>query len=268
MATVPALAEAHRHLHALHCATCGAARSDETARACRFCSAAFRDEDLRRDTVCPGCYARIDGDARFCDHCGVAIAPTPLVTSPSTLTCPACGEGTRLRGRELGEPVVRVDECAACGGMWLGAVAFEQVLARARASAPPDARVARPAQHPAPRQTGGPLYRPCPQCATLMNRSNYGRSSGVIVDTCKSDGMWFDADELARVIAWIHRGGPDRQREVEREREAARRRDEDLRRSLPRPAGGRTGFGSTVDDLSGVDIAIDVLAIIFRAIVR
>ena len=41
----------------------------------------------------------------------------------------------------------------------------------------------------------------------MMNRRNHGRSSGVILDLCVDHGVWFDADELARVLAWIEKGG-------------------------------------------------------------
>jgi Zn-finger nucleic acid-binding protein len=49
-----------------------------------------------------------------------------------------------------------------------------------------------------------------------MNRNNFARSSGVIVDICKQHGVWFDAEELPGIIEFIRRGGLDRQREKEK----------------------------------------------------
>ena len=49
-----------------------------------------------------------------------------------------------------------------------------------------------------------------------MNRSNFARSSGVIIDICKQHGVWFDADELPKIIAFINKGGLSRQREKEK----------------------------------------------------
>lgn len=63
-------------------------------------------------------------------------------------------------------------------------------------------------------------YLPCPLCHTTMNRMNFGRLSGVIVDVCKKHGTWFDAGELTRVVAFVASGGLSRTRE--REKEAAR----------------------------------------------
>lgn len=73
-------------------------------------------------------------------------------------------------------------------------------------------------------------YRPCPACQRFMNRMNYGRISGVIVDVCKEDGIWFDSDELRRVLDFIQAGGLEKARERQiQELEAAKR--------MPRPGG-------------------------------
>ena len=40
-----------------------------------------------------------------------------------------------------------------------------------------------------------------------MNRRNFGRTSGVIVDCCGAHGTWFDADELERVGKFVAAGG-------------------------------------------------------------
>ncbi len=36
-----------------------------------------------------------------------------------------------------------------------------------------------------------------------MHRRNYGRRSGVLVDTCRDHGMWFDLGELDTILRWI-----------------------------------------------------------------
>src|SRR5690606_39479191 len=65
-------------------------------------------------------------------------------------------------------------------------------------------------------------YRGCPACGVLMNRRNFGRRSGVIVDVCKEHGVWFDADELTAVLEFVARGGLVKQRQSQLE-EAQRR---------------------------------------------
>ena len=72
-------------------------------------------------------------------------------------------------------------------------------------------------------------YVPCPDCKQLMNRSNFARISGVIIDLCKHHGVWFDANELPKIISFIEEGGLKRSREkekIELEDERSRLRDE------------------------------------------
>ena len=37
----------------------------------------------------------------------------------------------------------------------------------------------------------------------LMSRNNFGRSSGVIVETCQRHGIWFDAGELGPLAGYL-----------------------------------------------------------------
>jgi Zn-finger nucleic acid-binding protein len=49
-------------------------------------------------------------------------------------------------------------------------------------------------------------YVPCPVCGQLMNRHNFARISGTIIDTCKYHGVWLD-NELNRILKFIDSGG-------------------------------------------------------------
>ncbi len=53
------------------------------------------------------------------------------------------------------------------------------------------------------------VYLPCPRCGGTMNRGVFGRKSGVIVDTCRQHGTWFDAQELEACEAYVEAGGLD-----------------------------------------------------------
>ena len=63
-----------------------------------------------------------------------------------------------------------------------------------------------------------------------MNRKNFASTSGVIVDVCKPHGIWFDRDELGRIVQFVMKGGLEtsRRRELERLEEKLRRRREEL----------------------------------------
>ena len=44
-----------------------------------------------------------------------------------------------------------------------------------------------------------------------MQRKNFGRRSGVILDWCGSHGTWLDADEMGDVAAFVLEGGLERE---------------------------------------------------------
>ncbi len=123
---------------------------------------------------------------------------------------------------------------------------LRHLLAEARLEAPPDGGVERVPPAPVARQD--PAYRPCPGCGQLMHRVNYGRRSGVIVDSCARHGVWFDAEELARILAWVRSGGErqaaDRRRDELRHRETVKRFESHWPEAVS-PA----GRGSTLIDL-------------------
>jgi hypothetical protein len=64
-----------------------------------------------------------------------------------------------------------------------------------------------------------------------MNRTVFGKSSGVIVDVCTTHGTWFDARELTASLAFVERGGIElvERRERERKAEETRRAEVDAR---------------------------------------
>jgi Zn-finger nucleic acid-binding protein len=205
----------------VRCSSCGAPREAGLA-ACSYCGADFTVHEQDLDTVCPQCFARVSDRARFCHHCGTALRSEALADDVSEMVCPACGKGHRLSHRQVG--AVALLECSHCAGFWLGAHVLDDLIAKAaQHAALDDFRVhGRPAPSASAPQSG-PMYRPCPVCAGRMNRNNYAYRSGVIIDVCRAHGVWFDADELARILEWVRDGGKaeaDRQVAAETEHKA------------------------------------------------
>jgi Zn-finger nucleic acid-binding protein len=58
-----------------------------------------------------------------------------------------------------------------------------------------------------------------------MTPTQFSRRSGVIVDVCRQHGVWFDRDELQRIIEFIRSGGLQRARQMEKEELARTRRE-------------------------------------------
>jgi Zn-finger nucleic acid-binding protein len=104
-------------------------------------------------------------------------------------------------------------ECPRCHGTWVDAATFEHICASHEAQA---AVIHHDAAAPA-QTTAEFRYRKCVACGTMMNRLNFGRLSGTVVDVCRGHGTFLDAGELHAIVRFIQGGGLDRarQRQIE-----------------------------------------------------
>ena len=154
--------------------------------------------------------------SKHCPRCGAAAA-VPEVKDAKDRKCPRCQ--SEMSFVTIGTTAVL--ECERCLGLWLDVSSFEKVCAdREQQSAVLGAASIAPTH--AAFGTSKVNYVPCPQCSQLMNRINFARCSGVIVDFCKGHGTWFDQDELSRIVAFIRQGGL----EASRARDKAEIREE------------------------------------------
>ncbi|MCI0699691.1 MAG: zf-TFIIB domain-containing protein [Planctomycetia bacterium] len=234
----------------VRCSSCGAARGEDLPR-CPYCQSDFTLHERDLNTVCPHCLARVSDRAKFCHHCGTGLVPELDADAETDLVCPACQDGQCLVSRQLGTEKVAILECGKCAGFWLGHDAFRLLLERAKREALPAgtfletprevaARFGLPAGSVTPEARSGSYYRPCPVCSGFMNRRNYAGNSGVIIDLCREDGVWFDAEELARILVWVRAGG------TERQKRESKRADPELPIEQP-----RTFLGAVLDFLYG-----------------
>ncbi len=189
------------------CPSCGAS-VDEHARRCLYCRAPVA-------TVrCAACFHMNVVEALHCSGCGRETGLEPIGRD-TELLCPHCHVALVAFEQTQGA----VLDCATCGGQFVDHLALRELVDRrdlpVAIGAPPSRRfVAAP----------GPVkYVPCPECKTLMNRKNFGGTSGVVVDVCKAHGTWFDLGELPRVLAFVEQGGLARERQRHAEDEARRK---------------------------------------------
>lgn len=159
---------------------------------------------------CPTCFARLFVGAAFCPHCG-ARGTRQSGEAEAPLRCPGCA--TAMGRVQVG--VLSVAECPKCAGAWVDAETFERLCQDLEAQAA--VLHTAPAGEP-PAATRAPQirYRPCAACGRLMNRVNFAKSSGVVLDVCQQHGTFFDRDELHRVVRFVRGGGVDRARARER----------------------------------------------------
>jgi Zn-finger nucleic acid-binding protein len=205
------------------CPSCGAP-ADPKAAACAYCSAKLSP------ARCPWCFEWIDAAAKDCPRCGSTAAPPAPGAEPKT--CPSCRASGKFAARAIA--AARLAGCSNCGGVWADAESFKRVCEDRQAQT---AYLGKGTAAPAPQRSDPTrdeiVYRPCPVCSDLMNRFNFAGCSGVILDACKPHGVWFDADELRRIVLFIRGGGLDVARDIERQslederRRLAREREAD-----------------------------------------
>lgn len=247
---------------ALRCPGCGAPAAADTV-ACGYCGSALAT------VTCPACFAPMFQGSRFCARCG-AEATRELLEDAQPLSCPRCKDS--MEHIRLGQTTLR--SCPGCGGLWLDPSSLQRLCdtreERASVVSVLAARV--PTTGEAPDVV---RYVPCPACTKLMNRVNFAHSSGVILDVCKTDGVWLDRGELQRVLGFVDAGGLTVARDRERERLVEEQRRLAALQSGPRGGSNleqlvfapRGNGWSKADDMMGNSmerVLIDALGLVFR----
>ncbi len=187
---------------ALNCPNCGAAVADKSNH-CEHCRSRLKTMS------CSSCFGTIFQGNKFCPLCGKKAAKANIKDKKNLGDCPRCKK--KLQLIEVEE--VSFSECEKCDGVWTDVETFEEICANNEKQAAVLVKLEEIIDHVHPPKI---QYVPCPDCKHLMNRNNFARTSGVIVDTCKSHGIWFDAEELPRIIDFIRKGGLDYARQKEK----------------------------------------------------
>lgn len=235
----------------LHCPACGASASSEATR-CDYCGAALAT------VACPSCFGMMFAGSKFCSHCG-AKGDRSEVGGGDTQLCPRCQAGMKT----VTVGTIRLLECSACEGIWVGVDALTQICVERE-------KQAAVLGMPAPPEGTAELekqirYIPCPVCHQLMNRVNFAHCSHVIVDVCKAHGTWFDKDELRRVVEFIRAGGLEKARAQELEQIKTEQR----RLAAARIGGSALDTGMSSGNIPnsldiGASSAIDLLFALLR----
>lgn len=201
---------------ALNCPHCGAAITPGSTQ-CPFCSS------LLQTVACTRCHARMFAGVNFCPHCGAPAVEVEVGRAGSD-ACPRCL--VPLVAVRVANSVL--DQCPRCAGLWMGLAVFDRICADAQAGAAASGLLRPAAPDPLPQVR----YLDCPRCAQPMGRVNYARGSGVLINVCRSHGVWLDGDQLRQIMEFIASGGLDRARRNEMEHLESRRRALEFERRL------------------------------------
>ncbi len=191
---------------------------------------------------CKKCGAPLEGIT--CRYCGTRndinlqeIHEYTLSVPESFRTCPTCKISLQTIDLQTDEKFL-VERCHRCHGLFFDLNELQSLIdLTVKHSYEIDyKKLHDDAQNPLTKDKI--VYRKCPVCTSLMQRRNYEKTSGVIVDVCHHHGIWLDSGELKRIYEWVkvggaHRskeiGGQQKRREVYRKKELSDRRQYDAR---------------------------------------
>ncbi|MFT3764583.1 MAG: zf-TFIIB domain-containing protein [Minicystis sp.] len=206
---------------------------------------------------CAACFHLNVSDAQSCSACGGELGLEPI-GEPTGLPCPGCTGPLHAFRSERGV----LHDCGTCNGQLVEHALLVDMIAHRQARG-----AARPSTgSPAAARAVAVRYVPCPVCGALMNRRNFGRASGVIVDICKEHGTWFDAGELPRVLLFAEAAGAAKARDRAAPMGPEQRRA--IGATLPRydeneapPLCDGSAFGERVVEVLGMILGVTELAL-------
>ena len=116
--------------------------------------------------------------------------------------CPVCD--TEMAVLELHG--IEIDYCFSCGGIWLDAGELEYLMGDSEKSD----EILKSFQDVT--NSSKEKKRPCPICGKAMKKVSVPTSeSEIIIDKCpKEHGIWFDKDELYKIVSSTNAGGNDK----------------------------------------------------------
>jgi len=236
--------ESHQ-ARSIHCPSCGGGL-DPDARACRQCGSTVA---TRRCGVCFGLNLV---DARNCRRCGKHLPDEDPGHRREPLPCPGCG--ATMTPRRLDNTLF--DECDHCGGLWLCPRTLDAVRTHAetRSRMLPFTALAADGSWTPEGRASSAAYRKCPECGKMMNRTNYARRSGVIVDLCREHGSYFDQGELTQLFHFIEDGGLDKVRRMEDEQRRAAERTHRSKAIMAGSMDPRERSGDAARDYTALDL--------------
>lgn len=144
--------------------------------------------------------------------------------------CPDCGKQLRQIVAQIGTGLA-LEPCYSCGGCFVPPGGFEMIFNRIATGEIKEMAHALNEELSHPPAAWTPLfargYCRCPSCSQPMNRKNLGARSGVMLNVCRSHGVWLAAGGLLRLLDWAASGGFETSKKIEDER----LRNESIRQS-------------------------------------
>jgi Zn-finger nucleic acid-binding protein len=173
------------------------------------------EKNMNKTKKCEYCNKDINIHIRVCPFCGGEVRD--ILEKELLPLCPRCLISLESHTRD-GE---NYNRCPRCSGIWLDHEEFHQATKESDIYRDEDTHK---------KYFRGPVtdpveYIPCVRCGKLMNRKNFAHISGVIIDECRSHGVWLDAGELEKIRVFIVDGGLEKAQDKRIEGIASELRD-------------------------------------------
>lgn len=162
---------------------------------------------------CISCSAPLLANTNVCRYCGVRndvdlrVHRRPLaVKHTSARICPACEKPLQTIEISLQKPL-SIERCETCFGLFFDPGEIDILLEQSVSQVFEVNKQLLKSINKDRYQKKQVRYQKCPECRILMNRVNFGRHSGVVVDHCKKHGIWLESGEVVHLMEWKKAGG-------------------------------------------------------------
>jgi len=163
---------------------------------CSSCSAPLP----AHTTICEYCHSRNDVDLR-------GIHEFTVSKPNSQRICPTCDIPLQTINLS-GDGKYYIERCDRCMGLFFDPGELEALLDKSVTNVfRIDHKNINKLVKDRANQKRKVQYVKCPVCTNIMNRANFGKRSGVIIDRCKDHGIWLDGGELKQIMEWRKAGG-------------------------------------------------------------
>ena len=206
---------------------------------------------------CTSCSAPLPANTNRCNYCDTrsdvdlhSKHPYTIAKSASRRICPNCDNALQTVRLKMAEAIT-IERCHTCFGLFFDKGEIEPVLHGSVSNV-----FGINVEHidninkDRYRKQQKIRYMKCPECQMLMNRVNFGRRSGVVIDQCIKHGIWLDSGELTHLLEWKKAGGQLLQEQHAAELEKQKQRQQDVLPGSVTDYSVKTsgGFGSTVEE--------------------
>lgn len=163
---------------------------------------------------CTSCSAPLPANTQYCSYCGVrndidllGKHDYQVVDSTSERVCPECAQSLQTISLDAAGSL-HIERCANCYGLFFDPGEIETLLDSAVAPVVTvNLELLSNINQDRYPKNATVKYLKCPVCQVLMNRVIYGYRSGVIIDQCRSHGIWLDGGQISHLLEWKKAGG-------------------------------------------------------------